>query len=105
MPGIGASHAFVSGYGRGSVVPLDYQALATDLAEEVNRAKPGTVKLNYGYVSRSDDMLGSLNARCLGLIGVVLENAHTTEETVALGDLVAAVRWLSAYLAKILATQ
>lgn len=102
VPGIGASHAFVSGYGRGSVVPLDYQALATDLAEAVNRARPGTVKLNYGYVSRSDDMLGSLNARCLGLTGVVLENAHTTEETVALGDLVAGVMWLSAFVSKIL---
>lgn len=105
VPGIGASHAFVSGYGRGSVVPLDYQALATDLAGEVNRVRPGTVKLNYGYVSRSDDMLLSLNARCLGLIGVVLKNAHTTEETIALGDLVAAVSWISAFLAKILATQ
>ncbi|MDE2859336.1 MAG: M20/M25/M40 family metallo-hydrolase [Chloroflexota bacterium] len=100
-PGIGASQAFVSGFGRGSVVPLDYQALATDLAEEVNRARPGTVKLNYGYVSRSDDMLLSLNARCLGLIGVVLENAHTTEETAALGDLAAAVRWVSACVAQV----
>ncbi|MCY4538186.1 MAG: hypothetical protein OXE52_08145 [Chloroflexi bacterium] len=101
-PGIGASHAFVSGYGRGSVVPLDYQALATDLAEAVNRARPGTVKLNYGYVSRSDDMLLSLNARCLALTGVVLENAHTTDETVALGDLVAGVLWLSGFVSKIL---
>lgn len=101
-PGIGASHAFVSGYGRGSVVPLDYQALATDLAEEVNGARPGTVKLNFGYVSRSDDMLLSLHTRCLGLIGVVLANAHTTEETVALGDLAAAVRWISAYSLRIL---
>ncbi len=101
-PGIGASHAFVSGYGRGSVVPLDYQALATDLADEVNQLRHGTVKLNYGYVSRSDDMLFSLNARCLGLIGVVLENAHTTEETVALGDLAAGVRWVSVYTLKLL---
>lgn len=104
-PGIGASHAFVSGYGRGSVVPLDYQALATDLAEAVNQAKPGTVKLNYGYVSRSDDMLSSLNARCLGLIGVVLENAHTTEETVALNDLVAAVRWISAFVLQVMSSK
>jgi len=101
-PGIGASQAFVSGYGRGSVVPLDYQALAMDLAEEVNQARPGTVKLNYGYVSRSDDMLLSLNARCLALIGVVLDNAHTTEETVALEDLVAAVGWISAYVLELL---
>ena len=35
--GIGASHAFVSGDGRGSVVPLDYQALAESLAGQVNR--------------------------------------------------------------------
>ena len=100
--GIGASHAFVSGYGRGSVVPLDYQALATELADEVNQTRPGTVRLNYSYVSRSDDMLGSLNARCLGLVGVVLENAHTTEETVALADLPAAVRWISAFATRLL---
>ena len=102
LPGIGASHAIVSGYGRGSVVPLDYQALATELAGEVNQARSGTVKLNYAYVSRSDDMLLSLNARCLGLVGVVLENSHTTEEAVALGDLVSAVHWISAFLTKIL---
>ena len=102
VPGIGASHAFVSGYGRGSVVPLDVQALATELAEAVNLRRPGTVRLNYSYVSRSDDMLHSLNARCLGLIGVVLENAHTTEETVALADLPAAVRWISALATRLL---
>lgn len=102
-PGIGASHAFVSGYGRGSVAPLEAQALATDLAEQVNRARPGTVKLNYAYVSRSDDMLLSLRARCLGLIGVVLENAHTTEETVDLADVAAAATWLSVFASKLLA--
>ena len=102
MLGIGASHAFVSGYGRGSVVPLDYQALATELADEVNQARPGTVKLNYGYVSRSDDMLQDLNARCLGLIGIVLENAHTAEETVVLADLPPAVRWISALATRLL---
>ena len=102
LPGIGASHAFVSGYGRGSVVPLDYQALATELAREVNQARSSTVKLNYAYVSRSDDMLMSLNARCLGLVGVVLENSHTTEETVALGDLVSAVHWIPAFICQLL---
>lgn len=101
-PGVGASHAFVSGYGRGSVAPLEAQALATDLAGSVNRARPGTVKLNYAYVSRSDDMLLSLRARCLGLIGVVLENAHTTEETVALADVAAAATWVSAFLNQLL---
>ena len=102
VPGIGASHAFVSGYGRGSVVPLDAQALATDLAGAVNQLRIGTVKLNYSYVSRSDDMLLSLQSRCLGLIGVVLENAHTTEETVALADLAAAVGWVSVFVHELL---
>ena len=102
VPGIGASHAFVSGFGRGSVVPLEYQALATELAERVNHVRPGTVRLNYSYVSRSDDMLLSMASRCLGLIGLPLENAHTAEETIALGDVAAAVRWASAYVCQIL---
>ena len=102
VPGIGASHAFVSGYGRGSVVPLDAQALASETAASINCEHPGTVKLNYGYVSRSDDMLLSLHARCLGLIGVVLENAHTCEETIALADLAAAVWWVSVFVHELL---
>ena len=102
VQGIGASHAFVSGLGRGSVIPMEYQALATTLAQEVNQARPGTVRLNYGYVSRSDDMLLSTWARCLGLIGIPLSNAHTVEETVALGDLASGVRWVSAFVLQIL---
>ncbi len=102
VPGIGASHAFVSGYGRGSVVPLDYQELASETAASINREHPGTVKLNYGYVSRSDDMLLSLHARCLGLIGVVLENAHTCEETIALADVAVAVSWVSVFVHELL---
>ncbi len=101
-PGVGASHAFVSGRGRGSVVPLDYQALAESLADEVNQARPGTVRLNYSYVSRSDDMLLSLWARCVGLVGVVVENAHTTEETASLDDIAAAAHWLPAFIARLL---
>lgn len=96
--GLGASQAFVSGDGRGSVVPMDYQALATALADEVNRERAGTVRLNYSYVSRSDDMLLSTWARCLGLTGVIVANAHTTEETAALGDIVAASRWVPALI-------
>ncbi len=95
-PGLGASHAFVSGAGRGSVVPMDLQAGAEELAAEVNARRPQTVQLDYGYVSRSDDMLLSLWTRCLGLVGVPLLNAHTTEETAALGDVAAAVAWLGA---------
>ena len=102
VQGIGASHAFVSGLGRGSVIPMEYQALAATLAQEVNQARPGTVRLNYGYVSRSDDMLLSTWARCLGLIGIPLSNAHTVEETVALGDLASGVRWVSAFVMQIL---
>ena len=60
------------------------------------------MRLNYSYVSRSDDILLSMASRCLGLIGVTLENAHTVEETIALGDVAAAVRWVSAYVCQIL---
>lgn len=100
--GVGASHAFVSGAGRGSVAPLDYQALAASLALRVNQARPGTVRLNSSYVSRSDDMLLSTWTRCLGLTGVIVANAHTTEETAALSDVVSAAHWIPAYIAAIL---
>lgn len=100
--GVGASQAFVSGDGRGSVVPLDYQALAEALADEVNQARPNTVRLNYSYVSRSDDMLLATWARCLGLTGVIVANAHTTEETAALGDITAAAHWVPAFIARLL---
>ena len=102
LPGVGASHAFISGCGRGSVVPLDYQALATELAQQVNEERPNTVRLNYGYVSRSDDMLLTLGARCLGLVGVVLENAHTTEESISLFDLRSAAMWLALLVRRLL---
>ena len=97
--GVGASHAFVSGDGRGSVVPMHFQALAESLADAVNRARSGTVRLNYSYVSRSDDMLLSLWSRCLGLTGVIVANAHTTEETAALQDIVSAAHWVPAFVA------
>ncbi len=100
--GLGASQAFVSGDGRGSVVPMDTQALAEALAAEVNRERAGTVRLNASYVSRSDDMLLSTWARCLGLSGVIVANAHTTEETAALGDIVAAAHWIPAYVQALL---
>ncbi|MCY3832097.1 MAG: hypothetical protein OXG85_03710 [Chloroflexi bacterium] len=96
--GLGASHAFVSGDGRGSVVPLDYQEMAERLAGAVNRERPGTVRLNYSYVSRSDDMLLAAWSRCLGLSGVIVANAHTTEETAALDDIVSAAHWIPAFI-------
>ena len=100
--GVGASQAFVSGDGRGSVVPMDYQALAESLAARVNRARPGTVKLNYSYVSRSDDMLLSMWSRPLGLTGVIVANAHTTEETAALSDIVSAAHWIPALICQLM---
>ena len=102
IPGVGASHAFVSGYGRGSVVPMDYQALAESLADVVNQARPGTVRLNHSYVSRSDDMLLSTWTRPLGLTGVIVANAHTTEETAALSDIVSAAHWIPAFIQQVL---
>jgi len=100
--GVGASHAFISGDGRGSVVPMNYQALAQSLADQVNHQRPGTVRLNYSYVSRSDDMLLSLWSRCLGLTGVIVANAHTTEETAALSDIASAAHWIPAFISQIL---
>ena len=102
--GLGASHGFVSGDGRGSVVPMDYQALAESLAAQVNQWRAGKVRMNYSYISRSDDMLLSAWARCLGLTGVIVANAHTTEETAALDDIVAAAHWIPALLTKLLAS-
>ncbi len=102
VPGSGAAHAFVSGYGRGAVVPLDWQARAEALVGAVNQQRPGTARLNYSYVSRSDDMLLSAWARCLALIGLPLANAHTTEETVALADVVSAAHWVSVFVASAL---
>ena len=99
---VGVAHAFVSGRGRGSVVPLDYQALAESTAQTINTQRPQSVNLNYGYVSRSDDMLLSLWSRCLGLIGVPLANAHTAEETISLNDVVSAVHWIPAFIMTVL---
>ena len=47
-------------------------------------------------------MLLSLWARCLGLTGVIVANAHTTEETAALGDVAAAAHWIPLYIAQVL---
>ena len=105
IPGMGVAHAFVSGFGRGSIIPLEYQALAESTAQVINDQRTNTVNLNYGYVSRSDDMLLSLWSRCLGLIGVPLANAHTTEETVSLNDMVSGVYWISSYISSVLGVE
>lgn len=94
--GGGVSHAFVSGGGRGSVVPLGFQEAAEALATA--DTFEDLAQLNYGYVSRSDDMLLSLWSRCVALIGLPLENAHTAEETIDLTDLFMSQGWLSAFV-------
>jgi putative aminopeptidase FrvX len=102
VQGAGVSHGFVSGRGKGSVVPLNYQAHAEQLAQEINQSGAAAVCLNYGYISRSDDMLLTLWSRSLGLIGVPLANAHTTEETIDLRDMVSAIYWISTYVSQVL---
>lgn len=98
-PGGGASHGTVSNRGRGSIVPPNYHALAMDLGAALNAARPGTVQMNTGYLSRSDDMALGRWTRVLGLIGPPLEHAHTAQESVHLGDIQAGVWWLTHFLA------
>lgn len=104
MPAVGegCSHAFVAGQGRGAITPMQYQALAIDLAAQLNEAQRARVQMHYGYQSRSDDMVYSRWSRVLGLLGVPLLHAHTCEETVHLGDVQQCVRWLACYLWSVL---
>lgn len=96
--GGGGCHGVVSSGGRGSVVPPHYAALAEALAGWTNTHHPGTVQMNYGYISRSDDMPLHRWSRMIGLVGFPLLNAHTGEETAHLDDLNAAARWLVTYM-------
>lgn len=99
QPGRGASHAAVSGWGRGSVVPPNYHALAVDLADKLNAMRPGTVQMNTGHLSRSDDMALCRWTRILGLTGTPLSDAHTGHESARLSDVQSGVWWLSHFLA------
>ncbi|MCZ7538956.1 MAG: hypothetical protein M5U29_03370 [Anaerolineae bacterium] len=67
--GRGAGHGTASGGGRGSIVPPNYHALASDLARQVNDARPGTIQMNTGYLSRSDDTILGRWAPVLALTG------------------------------------
>lgn len=96
--GRGASHATASKFGAGSIVPPNYHALAVDLAAGINAARPDTVQMNYGYLSRSDDMILGRWARILGLIGPAMTNPHTAQENARLDDVQDTVWWLSYYL-------
>ena len=101
--GGGVSHGSVSGWGRGSVVPPNYLALARDLAAGVNRARPGTVQFNTGYLSRSDDLALGRWAKVMALAGPPMRHAHTGHETARLADVRAGAVWLVWFLAAALA--
>jgi hypothetical protein len=100
--GQGMSHGLASNWGRGSIVPPNYMALATDLAANLNTAHPGTVQLNTGYLSRSDDMALSRWTRVLGLAGPPMTGAHTGHETAHLSDIQHGVRWLAHFIPAVL---
>lgn len=102
IPGKGTSHGFASSNGRGSVVPPNYQALAVKLSEEVNALHADTVQMNYGYISRSDDMALNRWTRILALSGPPMQNAHTGHETANLSDIQDGIWWLSHFIPAVL---
>lgn len=99
VSGEGVSVGFVSGDGRGSIVPPNYQALAVDLARQLNHVRPATAQINNGYLSRGDDMVLGRWTRILGLTGAPLSDAHTGHETAQLADIQSGVWWLAHFLA------
>ncbi|MBL8152678.1 MAG: hypothetical protein JNM70_00725 [Anaerolineae bacterium] len=106
VPAMGQGDAYgsVSAWGRGSVVPPNALALAIDLAGELNAARPGTVQMNTGYLSRSDDMALSRWTHILGMSGPPMLHAHTDHETARLDDVPDAMVWL-AHLAAALVSE
>ncbi len=97
--GRGVSYGAASNWGRGSIVPPNYHALAVDLVLALNAVRPDTVQLNTGYLSRSDDMVLGRWAPVLALSGPPMTDAHTGHETARLGDVQNAVWWLAYFLA------
>jgi putative aminopeptidase FrvX len=100
--GRGVSHSAASNWGRGSIVPPNYHALAVDLARDLNAAHPGTVQLNTGYLSRSDDMILGRWAPILALSGPPMADAHTGHESAQIADIQRGARWLTHFLAAVL---
>jgi putative aminopeptidase FrvX len=100
--GGGASHGSVSAWGRGSFVPPDYLRLALDRADAVNALRPGTVQMNTGYMSRSDDLPAFRWTKVLGMIGAPMTDAHTAHEAARLDDAISAAHWLTQYAAAVL---
>lgn len=97
--GGGVSYSAASGWGRGSIVPPNYHALGLALAEALNAQRPGTVQINTGYLSRSDDMILGQWARVLALVGPPMSDPHTGYESAILSDVQAGVWWLACFLA------
>jgi hypothetical protein len=77
-------------------------ALAVDLAAGLNAARPGTVQMNTGPLSRSDDMILGQWTKILALIGPPLTDPHTGQESAHLNDVQNGVWWLTYFLAAVL---
>lgn len=95
VPGGGTGHGTVSAWSRGAVVPPNLIALALDLSTHVNQRNPGTVQMNSGYLSRSDDMPLGRWSQILGMSGPPLLEPHTGEEQAQISDLQRSFHWLS----------
>lgn len=95
--GHGTGHGTVSAWSRGSVVPPNYIALALALSTELNAQQPGSVQMNTGYLSRSDDMVLGRWSQILGMIGAPMTDAHTGHERAHIDDLAGAITWLATY--------
>jgi hypothetical protein len=100
--GGGASHGHISAWGRGSFVAPNYLALAVGLAAQANTQRPGTVQLNTGYLSRSDDMALGRWTQILGMIGAPMIDAHTGHESGRLADVPPAIWWLAHFTGAVL---
>lgn len=93
--GDGASFGFVSGGGRGALLPLNIQRLHLALSADLNQRKPGSIQHNRGYFSRSDDFALTHWSKILGLVGIPASDIHTGNEKGNLSDLQGGILFLS----------
>ncbi len=100
--GKGVSHGSISAWSKGAFVAPNYLALGIDLAGEANAQRPGTIQLNSGYLSRSDDMALGRWTQMLGMIGAPMIDAHTGHESAHLADLPHAMWWLAHFTAAVM---
>ncbi len=90
--GNGVSYAFVSGDGKGAVVPLHFQALMNEMADTLREVHGVQSQRYTGYLSRSDDMMLSRYSRMLALLGPPIRDAHTGHESAHMMDVEYTVR-------------